>query len=225
MPRLQVVSVVDAIADDLRARILRGELEPGTALTEADIASTYEVARPTGKAATEQLVRDGLLVRGNHRSARVVELGPDDVRDIYRTRAHLEREVLRRLARERTDVPAARAANAEIAALVDGSTLDVVAPDMRFHTALVDALGSPRTTRMYRSLVTEVTLCMARVQGRGLLDNASIAREHALILDLVTAGDGDGAAALLDEHVGRARERLVRALGGTPGPEADLPPR
>jgi DNA-binding GntR family transcriptional regulator len=218
--RVKAVSVVDAIAEDLRRAVLSGELPAGTPLTEGEVANRYDVARPTGKAAVEQLVHDGLLTRDNHRSARVVTLGPADVRDIYRTRAHLESEALRRLARTRAEVPAARAANAEIAGLVDGSALEVVGPDMRFHAALVDALGSPRTSRMYRSLVTEATMCMAQVQGRHLLETKLIVAEHQQLLDLVAAGDEAGAVALLEQHLGRARERLVGAIGGAPGPEA-----
>ncbi|HAN25491.1 MAG TPA: GntR family transcriptional regulator, partial [Microbacterium ginsengisoli] len=39
-------------------------------------------------------------------------------------------------------------------------------------------------------------------------------------LALIEAGEGDAAAALLREHLARARERLVERLGGEPGPEA-----
>ena len=144
------------------------------------------------------------------------------MRDIYHSRANLESQVLRELALLRKVPAAARSANAEILMIDDGSALDVVGPDMRFHTALIDALGSPRTSRMYRSLVSEVTLCMAQVQGRNLLSTKLIAGEHQQLLELVEAGDGDGAAALLAEHLGRARERLVEELGGVPGPEARL---
>ena len=52
---LRVVSVVDAIADNLRDGILAGELMPGTALTESDVAGRYDVARPTAKAALEKV--------------------------------------------------------------------------------------------------------------------------------------------------------------------------
>jgi len=214
--------VVDAIADDLRKAVLRGELAPGTPLTEADIAGRYDVARPTGKAAIEQLVHDGLFERGAHKSARVVRLGVNDVRDIYTTRAHMEREAVRRLAAVGADIPDARDSNALIA---EGSASDIVASDLRFHIAIIDALKSPRTSRIYHSLVTEVTLCMVHVQGRGLLETSLIAGEHAHILDLISRGAGNEAADLLDKHLARARERLVGAIGGDPGPEADLGPQ
>ena len=51
-----------------------------------------------------------------------------------------------------------------------------------------------------------------------------IAAEHERILELIEAGDEDGAAALLAIHIGRARERLAERLGGVAGPEAFVPP-
>lgn len=221
---VHAVSVVDAIAADLRERILTGRSVPGAPLTESDVAERYEVARPTAKGAIEALVYEGLLERKTHKTARVVKLGPEDVRDIYRSRANVESQVLRELALVRNVPAEARSANAEILTIDDGSAsaMDVVGPDMRFHTALIDALGSTRTSRIYRSLVSEVTLCMAQVQGRNLLTTRLIAGEHQRLLELIQEGDGDGAAALLAEHLGRARERLVEALGGVPGPEARL---
>ena len=219
---VHAVSVVDAIAADLREQVLVGRAAPGSPLTEQDVAQRYDVARPTAKAAIEALVFEGLLERRTHKTARVVQLGPEDVRDIYRSRANLESQVLRELALTRGVPAEARAANAEILGMDDASAMDVVGPDMRFHTALIDALGSPRTSRMYRSLVSEVTLCMAQVQGRQLLTAKLISGEHERMLELIEAGDGDGAAALLADHLGRARERLVEQLGGVPGPEASL---
>lgn len=222
-PHAQAISIVDAVANDLRDRILGGDLTAGTALTEIEIAATYEVARPTAKAAIEKLVAEGLLARGTHKTARVTELGPDSVRDIYRARAYLESEILRRLAAIGTVPAGAVQANLDIAAAADGSAMDVVEPDMRFHTSLVDAVGNERISRMYRSLVSEVRLCMTRVQSLKLLDTGLIQAEHQRILELIAEGDGAGAALLLDEHLARARERLVAAIGGEAGPEAHLP--
>ncbi|MFS0734153.1 GntR family transcriptional regulator [Microbacterium sp. 1P10UB] len=223
MVRLEVVSVIDAVTADLRARVLSGDLPPGLALVETDVAGRYDVARPTAKAAIENLVRERLLERSAHKTARVMRLTPADARDIYRSRALIEAEALRVLARTGIVPPEARAANAEIAALTDASPRDAVDPDMRFHASLVDAIGSERTTRMYRSLVSEVVLCMSQVQGASLLPTEVIVAEHERLLELIEAGEGDAAAALLGEHIGRARERLVERLGGEPGPEASAP--
>lgn len=141
-----VTSVIDAVVEDLRSQVLARELPADHPLTEADVASRYDVARPTAKAAIERLVSEKVLVRKNHKTARVVKLGPDDVRDIYQTRVYLESEVLRRLAARRAVPEEARAANAEIEDLWKQGIWDIVGPDMRFHTCLIDSLGSERTS-------------------------------------------------------------------------------
>jgi DNA-binding GntR family transcriptional regulator len=224
MARVPVVSVIDAVTGELRRQVLAGELRPGQPLAEAEVAARYEVARPTAKAAIENLVHERLLVRSAHKTARVVRLTPEDARDIYRSRQLIETEAVRELAGQRVVPEAARTANARIAALVDASPSDVVEPDMAFHTALIAALGSDRTNRLYGSLVSEVVLCMSQVQGASLLPTEVIAAEHARLLDLVERGEADAAAALMAEHLGRARERLAERLGGTAGPEASVPP-
>ena len=212
MASVKVLSVVDAVAEDLRDRLFSGSLPGGRALTEADVAGHYDIARPTAKAAIEQLVADGLLQRTVYKTARVPVLGPEDIRDIYGIRAHLESEALRQLAAKRLVPDAARLANARVIAAADGAGRDVVEPDMEFHAALIDALESSRLSQMYGSLVQEVKLCMAQVQGRNLLTTELIASEHQGILDQIEAGDGDAAASLLYGHLQHACERLATAI-------------
>lgn len=209
---LGIVGVVDAVTAQLRRRILSGEIRSGAPVTEAAVSQAFGVARPSAKAAIEQLVANGLLVRTAHRSARVVGIDPETVRDVYRTRARLESAALRELAMTRTVPQAAVDANTEIVGMPPGPDPATVDPDLRFHTALIDALESERTGRMYLSVLDEVRLCMAQVQGRRLLDASVIAAQHADILDAVASGDGERAAALLEAHLSSAEERLVDAL-------------
>lgn len=209
---LGIIGVVDAVTARLRRRILSGEIRSGAPVTEAAVSQTFGVARPSAKAAIEQLVASGLLVRTAHRSARVVGIDPETVRDVYRTRARLESAALRELSITRTVPTAALDANAEILGMPPGPDQATVDPDLRFHTAIIDALESERTGRMYRSVLDEVRLCMAQVQGRQLLDASEIAAQHADILDAVASGEGQRAADLLDAHLTSAQERLVAAL-------------
>ncbi|MDR1512206.1 MAG: GntR family transcriptional regulator, partial [Propionibacteriaceae bacterium] len=212
-----------AVVEDFKTLVLTRQVAPADPVTEIDVAERYDVARATAKAAIERLVNDKVLVRRNNKTARVVALGPDDVRDIYNSRLYLESEILRRLARHPQDWSVSRQANDAIRALWSDGVWDITVPDMLFHTSLVGSLGSPRTSQMYSSLAFEVRLCMSQLQGTQKLSPDIILAEHDGLLDLIEAGDGDGAAALLDEHLTRARELLAGSLGGTPGPEAFVP--
>lgn len=205
-------SAVDTVEHDLRERLFSGDLEPGTPLAEVEIVERYKVSRTTAKAALENLVSSRLLTRQAHRTARVTTLNPTSVFDIYRTRGILEAEVVRSLSHIRHVPEAAYAANDEIAALVDSSPTTLVAPDMRLHIALVDAVGSERTSMMYRTLTDEIRLCMSQVQSATLLSNESITQEHRMILEYIEHGRTDDATALIDAHLSRASQRLVRQL-------------
>lgn len=210
--RLGVVSVVQAIIKSLRARIFSGELAPGTPLGEVDVAAHYEVARPTAKAALENLVASGLLTRNAHQTARVTLLSSHDARDIYRTRSIIEAEAVRLLAARREVPPEAQKANTEITGLVNASPIDIIDPDIRFHTALVQALDSQRTSAIYAQLTDEIRLCMTHVQDATLLSTKDIAAEHAKLLQLISTGEAQAAADTLEDHLHTASDKLAEHL-------------
>ncbi|MEU1984180.1 GntR family transcriptional regulator [Nocardia sp. NPDC019395] len=210
---LNVQSVADALSESLRTRILQGDLPAGQKLTEARITSEYQVARTNAKAAIERLTAEGLLERDAHRSAQVATITPRRIRDIYFTRNVIESQAYRILARDREVPAAARAANQELAGATasDRSEL-VVDSDVRFHRALVDALGSERTTAAHMNLTNEMRLCMRQVQHHRLLGSDEIAEEHNAILAAIEGGQPELAARLGTDHLSRAEQILIANL-------------
>jgi DNA-binding GntR family transcriptional regulator len=209
---VQALSIVDAIADDIRANLFNGRLRSDTQLTEAEVAANYEVARPTAKAAIEKLVSEGLLLRSTHKTARVPAVGPDEVRDLYFARLCIESEVVRRLA-ERGKLPdSSRLANDEVSALEPGAGMEVAEHVIRFHLGLVSALGSPRLTRLFGMLMGEMRLCMAQMNYQRLLQAPVIADEHKVIIREIAAGNPDGAVAALEAHLRQAEKRILPTL-------------
>jgi DNA-binding GntR family transcriptional regulator len=211
---LQTLSVVDAVAADLRANLFTGEFHVNRQLTEAEVASTYGVARPTAKAAIEKLVSEGLLQRRTHKTARVPAMSADDVRDLYLTRACIELEVVRRLAMTGASIADAVAANAEVLGADEeaGGGPDIIEPTTGFHLALVRSLQSQRLNRMYGTVMGEMRLCMAQMRSQKLLRRDLIVEEHWKILECIGSGDADGAAAAMRVHLTNAQNRLVPLL-------------
>jgi DNA-binding GntR family transcriptional regulator len=151
-------------------------------------------------------------------------LGVEDIRDLYYSRAFLEREVVMALAEQRLVPEKARASLRRLRDVETNPPLvEVVNVDVSFHSELVDAIGSPRLNRMYRSLMAEVRLCMAQVQANHLLSPSRIADEHSAILDRIENGDVDGALMHITEHLEQARTRLIAHVGSVAGkPEQRL---
>jgi len=222
--KLQTTSVVDAVEDGLRQRILTGAEEPGATVTEVAVAEHFRVGRPTAKAAVDRLVTDGLLVRDGRRGCVVPTVGPADITDLYESRLLVESFVHSRLAGRRTAPAAAQLANAGLrhAATVGDATL-VVSADVEFHLALVRADGSPRLRRMHSTLMAEAHFCMARVQANQLLRAEVIADEHAEILRLIDAGDVEGAAAATAAHLHQARDKLLASMTATAPADTTTP--
>ena len=207
---LQVVSTLDALSDSLRRRLLEGELEPGTALGEVELASEYGVARPTVRAAIQALVAEGLLRREPNRSARVPELTADDVRDLFYVREALELQVVSTLVERQLRPPAAEEAVLRLERLPRRAPWDeVVEADVDFHTALVEAAGSPRLERMYDTLQSEIRLCLVQLKP-AYDDSAKVAAEHRELLEAIANGPKRTALRLMSEHLSMA----VRYLTG-----------
>jgi len=207
---LEVVSTLDALSSSLRRRLLDGELAPGTALGEVDLASEYGVARPTARAAIQALVADGLLHREPNRSARVPVLTADDVRDLFYVREPLELQVVETLVERHERPPAAEEAVLRLERLPRRAPWDqVVEADMDFHTALVEAVGSPHLERVYASLQSEIRLCMVQLKP-AYDDVTNVAAEHRDLLELIAKGPKRPAIKMMSEHMAIA----VRDLTG-----------
>ncbi|GLW08813.1 GntR family transcriptional regulator [Microtetraspora sp. NBRC 13810] len=196
---LRPVSAVHALADALRARVLSGEIAPGTPLPEQELSAAYGVARPTVREALAVLVHEGLLRRERNRSAHVPEVSAADLADLMYVRRPLEDLMAAALAGRR--VGEADAALARMAALPPESPWSqVVAEHMALHEALIVAVGSPRLTRLYTSLAAETRLGLVRLR-RLYEDRDVLVAEHGELLDAIAEGGTEDARAAVLAHL------------------------
>jgi DNA-binding GntR family transcriptional regulator len=204
---LKTVSVVDALTTSLRARVLDGEIDAGVGLTETDVATEYEVSRPTAKTAISQLVQEGLLRREAHRSAHVPSLSREDVEDLFLVRMPLELEVVRLVVGKPIPAAAAEAVDDLAAITPEAGHSKFVEADLRFHRVLVQAVHSPRLSRLYEALSGEIHLSM--VQSRYALGRDRIVAEHGGVLSALRQGDATLAEKLMRQHLDGARDALA----------------
>lgn len=78
------------IAEGLRSAILKGEILPGSHVTEQSLAEQFGVSRGPLREAMRQLIDEGLLVTVPYTGTHVVDLSVEDVREIYSMRVNLE---------------------------------------------------------------------------------------------------------------------------------------
>jgi DNA-binding GntR family transcriptional regulator len=203
----------DAVVDSLRSAVLTGSLDVETAVTEAYVARTYGIARPTARIAIDKLVADGLLVRRPHHAARVRLLDRDDIDDLFTSRAAVEVAAVELLAATGTVPAEAGGANREL--LEQAADAPYAALDISFHRSLVRGTPSTRLPRLHDLLMGEIELGIAQVEAHRLRSSGDVAREHQAILDAVAAGDVDLAGALARAHILSSRDQLVAHYDST----------
>jgi DNA-binding GntR family transcriptional regulator len=205
------------IADEIRARIIDGSFPPGIQLGEAQLAAQLQVSRGPVREALQRLIQEELLDGRPHRGVFVAELGPEDIADVYRARRAVERTAAEVVV-ERGDAGAletlAQLVERMDAAAQGGRWSNVVDLDRRFHQLLVDAAGSKRLSRMYRTLLAETAMCMAALEPAYPV-RRDIVQEHRQLLEGLRAGDLALVLARTDEHLDKAVRHLTRFTAGS----------
>jgi DNA-binding GntR family transcriptional regulator len=208
---LRTVSVADAVANELRRRLLAGEYTGGQELRDTDLAEEFGAARPTIRTAVQTLVGDGLLERGRGRSARVRSFTAFDAIDLYRVRKPIETAAVRLVIEQGRPLAGVQAALGAFTAVADDVSWDVVADhDIAFHRAMFTAAASPRLLRTFNDIAAELRLLIAhlRPEYRGAHE---VAAEHAALLQVLRAGKLRPAIETWREHLDVA-ERFFLSL-------------
>lgn len=209
----------EAVLVELRARILRGDIAPGSPMRQEDLAASLGVSRVPVREALRMLESEGHVTYLPHRGYRVAELDLDDLEELYRLRALIEDDLVRRaLTRPDPDhVASVRAAHVRLAAAEAGrpaEQAEMAAANRAFHWAILRP--TPRAERILTTLWDASDVYRAR--WFALTDNvARGAEEHAHALSAVEAGDATALVAVLAEHRAGAISALrAQQDGATP---------
>lgn len=173
----------ELLVDELRERVLSGDLPPGAPLREESIAAEHQLSRHTVRRALERLVAERLLVSEPFRGVRVTSFADADVVALQQLRAALECEAVRLIRTEHGDAwPPGIAAplSAAVKRLEVAGTGGPEEAHAAFHRLLVASAGSVRITEAYQRLDTEMLLFLRQLRFH--YDPHTLCVEHARYL-------------------------------------------
>jgi DNA-binding GntR family transcriptional regulator len=201
------------VVEQLRNKMINGELAPGTRLSETSLTGPLEVSRNTLREAFSTLIEEGLLVRQPNRGVFVATLTPAQIADIYRVRVLLECTALRQAPVDPPRADAMRAAVADARlAVAAGDWRAVGTANMHFHEQIVALAGSPRLDSWMRQLTAELRLAFAAAPDVEALHRPFVPMNEQ-IAAVYESGDADRAADMLRDYL-LTSERVV--LGNLP---------
>lgn len=203
------------VYEELRADILSGTINPGVKLKIADLATRFGVSLSVVREALTRLGEQRLVVANPQRGFSVVDLSPEDLRDITHVRIQIETMALKDsiehggVSWEALVVAAHHTLERTTAHWSDGRInpgwIDV---HREFHQALLAGCGSPRLQSIANSLRDGAELY--RVWSDTLVrEHRDIATEHRAIMEAALAGNVEAAQRLLAEHIGRTTAALL----------------
>jgi DNA-binding GntR family transcriptional regulator len=201
--------LTERVAQRLREAILRGDFGPGRRLRQEEVAESLGVSRAPVRQALVILDAEGLVVTEGSRGVVVAPLTVDMIRDLYEFRTGVERHVAECLAK-RSDIDWTHV-RALVAAGSRASTTDRAAQidyDLRFHSALYDALGNRILSDVMRGQWINMRRGMAATTAIAGYSK-QIWDEHAAILDAIVAQEPERAGALAAAHTIAASRRLI----------------
>ncbi|GER23904.1 transcriptional regulator [Zafaria cholistanensis] len=202
--------------DEIRRRILTGEIPQGSVLSQAQMAQEIGVSTTPLREALRRLEAEGMVQLESHRDARVTPLTADEARDLYLIRESLDPMAASLAAASRTDVDIAAIGEAlkRLIPLSAAADLEAMTAHREFHRAIYTASHSPLLIGILEGLWDKADRYRQvglNSQKDSAKDRARVQKEHEEIADAVITGDADRAREVMRRHVVGSLGR--RAIG------------
>lgn len=207
-------SLTEDALQSIRSRIVNGELELGSALSEIALAESLGVSKTPVREALMQLKREGLVKVYPQRGTFVFEIDAKTVRDICDFRRVLESAALNRAAGKNWGqlVDAMGHCLQDMQLAVNAAdTMEFRRLDAEFHRCLFNFCGNKMLVEAYDSIEFRVQTMRSRLSTSHEY-NQILHREHQEILATLIARDTHRAGELLLDHIGRTESNYLGLL-------------
>jgi DNA-binding GntR family transcriptional regulator len=186
------------VLEAVKHAILTGDLSPGQALVETELAARFGVSKTPVREALKTLAGTGLVDMSQYKGATVRTVDAAMARQVYDVRLLLEPEALGRSVRRAAGLAAAGDALDRAEASDDRAERALA--NREFHRALYLPCGNPLLARMLDDIRDQAAL-VAAVAWAADPSWEREAAEHRDILRRARDGDADGAARALHGHI------------------------
>ena len=204
-------NLTDRVSEQIRRKVVDGELTPGQRLSEAALSESLDISRNTLREAFRLLTKEGLLRHEPNRGVFVSAPSIAAIIDIYRVRRLIECQALAQAPPRHPAGKLLRQAIERARHCRDaGDWRGVGTANMQFHQAIVELADSERLNEMFAHLLAELRLAF------GLLDDpeflhAPYVDGNVRIVELFEAGQSQEAAAALGEYLAHSERTVLAA--------------
>ena len=199
-------ALYEEVAEQLRQRIFRRELEPGSWIDELKIAEEFGISRTPLREALKVLAAEGLVTMKVRRGAYVTEMSEKDLRDVYHLLSLLESDAAGVVAERAT--PEQQQTLKELHAELEAAVADrekFFAINERFHMLVLEMADN----RWRSQMVGDLRKVMKLNRHNSLFKQGRIEdslAEHRAVLQAMLARDGAGTMQAMQTHFAQGLE-------------------
>jgi len=190
------------VAELLRQRIFKRDLEPGSWIDEMKLAEEYGISRTPLREALKVLAAEGLVTMKVRRGAYVTEVSETDLADVYHLLALLESDAAGAVAEQATDaqLKELQALHKELeGAAATGNRDKFFAINERFHMRLLQIAGN----RWRDQMVADLRKVMKLNRHHSLLKSGRLEeslKEHRAVMEALARRDAKATVKRMQEH-------------------------
>ncbi|WP_185837555.1 GntR family transcriptional regulator [Vibrio cholerae] len=195
--------------------IVEGQLAPGSKISEPELAKQFQVSRGPLREALMRVEGLGLIERIPHIGARVIQLSPTKLVELYAVREALEGMAARLAARNITEIELAGlesllSTHSTHIDQVEGASYFHQQGDFDFHYRIIQA---SRNQQLIGLLCDELyhLLRMYRYQSPHSRPVEAL-EEHKFILRAIRQRDEELAEMLMRRHISRSRQLIEQQI-------------
>ena len=204
------------VAGALRERIARGDLLPGSALSETALAQDFGVSRTPIREALKQLQAERLVVIRPRVGTFVTAPSRLEVNELFEVKEILEGAAARLFA-GRGEIPELELLRQNVkrseAAIVRGDLGAYEELVHEYHGLIMRGAGNSKLIQLYQTLMNQLLhsqFVHLTVRSSGRAPQSD--REHQSILQVIEARDGATAERLMLDHVRASHQALMEVL-------------
>jgi DNA-binding GntR family transcriptional regulator len=191
---------------ELRRRILAGELSQGQSISQEQLAVELGVSTTPLREALRRLDAEGLVTIDAHRDARITELTAEEARSLYEVREQLDPLAARLAAtrRQDADVAAIETTLKGLEPLSASADFESLLAHRAFHRSIYTASHNTLLMSLLEGLWDKADRYrQLRLQAgpESPEDQERVRVEHNAIAEAVIAGDAKAAESAMKKHV------------------------
>lgn len=205
---------IEHIVEILKSRILKGEYEPGTKLSENMIAGEFECSRTPVREALKSLEQDHLVTILPHSGTYVRAVTDEENVQIMEIRAYLETLAFRLACEREADATVLKTLCEQMQSILDADEIDFLLygrTHFLFHRHLVELSKNELLLNFYNQLNLNVSTRL--IYNKMTKDEIDMTQsEHYAIVDALEKRDAETGESFMMRHLWRKRDALLNNI-------------